>query len=95
MFIWIIKNVKRHLPITLGTDCVRINDDFLSNNISFDDGFLCTNGQHPRLLRLLIQKRASQQTALCLTTFYRLVRIGVKKLPRKLYGLKSHLRLPD
>jgi len=30
-----------------------------------------------------------------LTTSYRLVKIGIKRLPRKLYGLKSHLRLPD
>ena len=43
-------------------DCLSINDDFVRNNLSFDDGFVCHNGQHPRLLRLLIQRRASFQT---------------------------------
>ena len=50
-------------------DCVRINDDFSRKRISFDDGFLCGGGQHPRLLRLLIQKRASQQTIIVLDHF--------------------------
>src|SRR5210317_2026230 len=27
--------------------------------------------------------------------YYRLLRIGIKKLPKRLYGLKSHLRLPS
>src|SRR5210317_1656729 len=27
--------------------------------------------------------------------YYRLLRIGIKKLPKLLYGLKSHLRLPS
>jgi hypothetical protein len=31
----------------------------------------------------------------CLITFLTLLKIGIKKLPRKLYGLKSHLRLPE
>ena len=47
-------------------DCVRIADDFNANNIRFDDGFLCHNGQHPRLLRLHLQKRASKQTLIVL-----------------------------
>src|SRR5210317_114601 len=27
--------------------------------------------------------------------YYRLLRIGIKKLPKRLYGLKNHLRLPS
>ncbi len=47
-------------------DCVRISNDFSTNNIRFDDGFICHNGQHPRLLRLHLQKRASKQTLIVL-----------------------------
>ena len=50
-------------------DCLRINDDFNAKRISFDDGFLCGGGQHPRLLRLLIQKRTSFQTIIVLDHF--------------------------
>jgi len=63
------KKRKEAFAYHFRSDCVRINDDFLSNNISFDDGFICHNGQHPRLLRLLIQKRASQQTIIVLDHF--------------------------
>ena len=50
-------------------DLVSINNDFTRSNISFDDGFICRGGQHPRLLRLLIQKRASFQTIAVLDHF--------------------------
>jgi len=76
-------------------DCVSICNDFTSRNISFDDGFICHSGQHPRFLRLLIQKNSRYRPLSCLTTSYRLARIFLKRLPRRLYGLKSHLRLPS
>jgi hypothetical protein len=50
-------------------DLVRISNDFNAKSLSFDDGFLCSGGQHPRLLRLLIQKRASFQTIIVLDHF--------------------------
>ena len=50
-------------------DLVSINNDFTRRSISFDDGFICRGGQHPRLLRLLIQKRASFQTIAVLDHF--------------------------
>ena len=50
-------------------DLVSINNDFNRKSISFDDGFVCRGGQHPRLLRLLIQKRASFQTIAVLDHF--------------------------
>ena len=46
-----------------------IANDFSNRGLSFDDGFLCGGGQHPRLLRLLIQKRASFQTIAVLDHF--------------------------
>jgi len=60
------KKRKEAFAYHFRADCVRINDDFLRNNIRFDDGFVCHNGQHPRLLRLLIQKRTAQQTIIVL-----------------------------
>ena len=44
-------------------DCSNIRNDFSNRGISFDDGFLVTNGQHPRILRLLIQRKIHIQTA--------------------------------
>ena len=43
-------------------DLVAIRNDFNNRGLSFDDGFICHNGQHPRLLLLHLQKRASKQT---------------------------------
>jgi hypothetical protein len=48
------------------SDCVSIVSDFNKRGISFNDGFLCHNGQHPRLLQLLIQKKTSYQTAIAI-----------------------------
>src|SRR5210317_1619243 len=95
MFIWIIKNVKRHLPITLGTIwyllimilslvvflLMMVLYAIADNILDFYD--------------FLYKRNYQYKPQSCLTTSYRLVRIGVKKLPKKLYGLKSHLRLPD
>jgi len=60
------KKRKEAFTYHFRNDLVRINNDFISNNLSFNDGFLCSNGQHPRLLRLLIQKKLSIQTAVVL-----------------------------
>ena len=64
-------------------DCVRINNDFISRNLSFDDGFFCRGGQHPRLLRLLIQKRASFQTIAVLDHFLSFTKNWDKEITEK------------
>jgi len=51
------------------SDCTSIANDFHARGISFDDGFLCRSGQHPRFLRLLIQKKLSLQTAIVFDHF--------------------------
>lgn len=43
-------------------DCSTIHSDLISNNIVFDDGFRVIEGQHPRVLKLLIRKKISYQT---------------------------------
>ena len=77
-------------------DCVRIMDDFSSRNIRFDDGFGVHSGQHPRVLRLLIQRKINYQTAIYLDKHIAFIKDGgIKILVKKLSGLKSHIRLPD
>jgi len=85
------KKRKEAFAYHFRNDCLRINDDFISNNLSFDDGFLCTNGQHPRLLRLLIQKRASQQTIIVLDNFLSFSKNWSKEITEKVVWPKiSH-----
>lgn len=51
------------------SDIVLVSNDMLSNGISFDDMFSVFNGQHPRLLRLYLQKKISIQTMVVLDYF--------------------------
>jgi hypothetical protein len=69
-------------------DLVRINNDFMSNNLSFDDGFVCRNGQHPRLLRLLLQKRISLQTTIVLDHFLSFSKNWDKEITEKVVWSK-------
>ena len=64
-------------------DCVRIRDDFSRRRISFDDGFLCSGGQHPRLLRLLIQRRTSFQTIIVLDQVLSFIKNWNKQIEEK------------
>ena len=69
-----------HFKQECGTYCLVT----LARGLSFDDGFLVPNGQHPRMLRLLIQKKGNVVTRprSCLITFLTLVKIGIKRLPK-------------
>ena len=60
------KKVKDNFNYHFRNEFVNIVNDFDNKRISFDDGFRCSGGQHPRLLRLLIQRRASFQTIIVL-----------------------------
>ena len=63
------KKRKESFGYHFRSDLVAVRNDFDNRGVSFDDGFLCSGGQHPRLLRLLIQKRASFQTIVALNYF--------------------------
>ena len=69
-------------------DCLSIHNDFIRNNISFDDGFKCDNGQHPRLLRLLLQKRISLQTTVVLDHFLSFSKNWNKEITEKVVWSK-------
>tara|TARA_B100000900_G_scaffold265477_1_gene226508 strand:- start:4595 stop:5209 length:615 start_codon:yes stop_codon:yes gene_type:complete len=60
------RKVKEAFEYNFRSDCVFLADDFNTSGISFDGGLLVHNGQHPRLLRLLLQKKIRIQTAVVL-----------------------------
>ena len=64
-------------------DCVSIVHDFSRRGISFNDGFRIINGQHPRVLRLLIQKKIHIQTAIVLDTILSFSKIWDKEITEK------------
>ena len=70
------------------TDCFSIHNDFVRNDLSFDDGFVCRNGQHPRLLRLLLQKRISLQTTVVLDHFLSFSKNWNKEITEKVVWSK-------
>ena len=64
-------------------DCVAIVHDFSRRGISFDDGFGVFNGQHPRVLRLLIQKKIHIQTAIVLDSILSFSKVWNKEISEK------------
>ena len=89
------KKRKESFSYHFRNDLVSISDDFNNRFLSFDDElFVVADNIHDCYVYLFKKERLSRPS-LCLTTFCRLVKIGIKKLPKKLSGLKSHLRLPS
>ena len=74
-------------------DCGTIVSDFSSRGLSFDDGFLCPNGQHPRMLRLLIQKKYSYQTAVVLNHFLGFTKNWDKEITEKIVWPEISLKV--
>ena len=64
-------------------DCVSIVHDFSRRGISFNDGFRIINGQHPRVLRLLIQKKIHIQTAIVLDSILSFSKVWNKEISEK------------
>jgi len=63
------RKFKESLTYSFRGDLSRISMDFNGRGLRFDDGFNVVNGQHPRVLQLLIQKKISYQTAVILDYF--------------------------
>ena len=74
-------------------DCGNIVSDFGRRNLSFNDGFLCSGGQHPRMLRLLIQKKISFQTAVVLNHFLGFVKNWDKEITEKVVWPEISLKV--
>lgn len=78
------KKRKESFNYFFRSDCTNVYNDFSSRGLSFDDGFICTNGQHPRVLRLLIQKKISYQTAIVLDYYLTFIKNWDKKIEEKI-----------
>ena len=74
-------------------DCVNIASDFSRRNISFDDGFIPIRGQHPRLLRLLIQRKISYQTTIVLNHYLGFTKNWDKEITEKIVWPEISLKV--
>lgn len=77
------RKFKESFSYSFRDDCSRINNDFSNRSIRFDDGFNVLNGQHPRVLQLLIQKKITYQTAIVLDYFLTFSKNWDKKIKEK------------
>jgi len=85
------KKVKDNFRYNFRNDLNNIANDFTSKRLSFDDGFRCIGGQHPRLLRLLLQKRISVQTTIVLNEVLSFVKNWNKEINEKVVWPKIAL----
>ena len=67
--------------------------DFSKRGISFDDGFRVVGGQHPRVLRLLIQRKIHIQTTIILDTILSFSKVWDKEINEKVVWPKISLTL--
>ena len=74
-------------------ECGTIASDLGMLNISFNDGFIPPNGQHPRILRLLIQRKISYQTAVVLDHFLGFTKNWDKEITEKVVWPEISLKV--
>ena len=74
-------------------ECGTIASDLGRRNISFNDGFIPPNGQHPRILRLLIQRKISYQTAVVLDHFLGFTKNWDKEIAEKVVWPEISLKV--
>ena len=92
-FIWIIKNVKRHLPTILNKIAELLLVTLAGVVFLFNDGFIPPDGQHPRVLRLLIQRKISYQTAVVLDHFLGFTKNWDKEITEKVVWPEISLKV--
>ena len=85
------RKYKESFDYHFRNDCSNIFNDLSNRGISFDDGFLVHNGQHPRILRLLIQRRIYIQTAVIINSVLSFSKAWDKEINEKVVWPKiSH-----
>jgi hypothetical protein len=87
------KKRKESFAYHFKQECGVISSDFSSRGLSFNDGFIPPNGQHPRMLRLLIQKKYSYQTAVVLNHFLGFTKNWDKKITEKIVWPEISLKV--
>ena len=92
--IWLIKNVKKPLLTTLEVIAYVLMMTFALVAFVLMMVLFAIMDNTLDFYSYLFKKRSGYNPRSCLTTSYRLSKIGIRKLKKLLYGLKSHLRLP-
>ena len=87
------KKRKESFAYHFKQECGTIVSDFSSRGLSFNDGFIPPNGQHPRILRLLIQKKISYQTAVVLNHFLNFSKNWDKEITEKVVWPEISLKV--
>jgi hypothetical protein len=87
------KKRKESFAYYFKQDCGTIVSDFSRKSISFNDGFFCPNGQHPRVLRLLIQRKISYQTTIVLNHFLGFIKNWDKEITEKIVWPEISLKV--
>ena len=87
------KKWKESFAYHFKQECGTIVSDFSSRGLSFNDGFIPPNGQHPRMLRLLIQRKCSYQTAVVLNHFLNFSKNWDKEITEKVVWPEISLKV--
>ncbi len=74
-------------------DCNNLANDLGNRGISFNDGFTSPGGQHPRVLRLLIQRKISYQTTVVLDYFLNFCKNWDKEITEKVVWPEISLKV--
>ena len=77
------RKFKDNFDYHFRNDCVSIRNDLANRDILFNDGFLVHSGQHPRILRLHIQKRIHIQTTVILDSVLSFSKVWNKEINEK------------
>jgi len=85
------RKYKESFDYHFRNDCVAIRNDFDNRSILFNDGFVVHMGQHPRVLRLHIQRKIHIQTTIILDSILSFSKVWDKKITEKVVWPKiSH-----
>ncbi len=87
------KKRKESFAYHFREDCNNVVNDFGKRGLSFDDGFAVSMGQHPRMLRLLIQRKISYQTAVVLNHFLNFTKNWDKEITEKVVWPEISLKV--
>ena len=79
-----IKDIKTHLTTILGTIAYIFVMTLTKRDISFDDGFFVHSGQHPRVLRIHIQRKIHIQTTIILNSILSFGKVWDKEIKEKI-----------
>ena len=77
------KKYKESFDYHFRNDLVAIRNDFDNRGILFNDGFVVHSGQHPRVLRLHIQRRIHIQTTIILDSILSFSKVWNKEITEK------------